>query len=94
MRLRKQQREEREAALAELLEGLKPEVALSRELVAARVRAKLTQAQLAERMGTTQSAVARLEGGKSSPGVRMLRRWAEMTGSRLVVGFEGLSGEG
>ena len=42
---------------------LADEFDLSRELIAARVRAGLTQAEVAERMGTTQSVVARLESG-------------------------------
>lgn len=41
------------------------EFALARELIAARTQAGLTQADVAERMGTTQSTVARLEGGKA-----------------------------
>ena len=39
----------------------------AREPVAARAQAGLSQAQVAERMGTTQSTVARLEGGKLPP---------------------------
>ena len=42
-------------------DALEPEFALARELIGARTRAKLTQAQVAHRMGTSQSAVARLE---------------------------------
>ena len=41
-----------------------PEFETARELVAARAHAGLSQAQVAERMGTTQSTVARLESGK------------------------------
>lgn len=61
------------------------EFALARELIAARVRAGLTQEQLAQRMGTTQSAIARLESGRRMPGVRTLERLAAATGTRLVV---------
>ena len=39
----------------------------ARELVAARAKAGLSQAQVAERMGTTQSTVARLESGRHPP---------------------------
>jgi transcriptional regulator with XRE-family HTH domain len=39
-------------------------------------------------MGTTQSAIARLESGQRMPGVRTLERLAEATGTRLVVRFE------
>ena len=61
------------------------EYALIEALVRARTAAKLTQAELARRLGTTQSAVARLEGGRVSPSFATLRRYAEATGTRLTV---------
>lgn len=61
------------------------EFAIVEALVRARTKAKLTQAELAERLGTTQSAVARLEGGKVSPSIATLRRYAEATGARLQI---------
>ena len=61
------------------------EFAIIEALVRARTKANLTQAELAERLGTTQSAVARLEGGKVSPSIATLRRYAEATGSRLQI---------
>ena len=54
-------------------------------MVRARTKAKLSQAQLAERMGTTQSAVARLEGGGVSPSVATLQRYAGATGAKLKI---------
>ena len=64
------------------------EYALIEAMIRARTAAKLTQAELAERLGTTQSAIARLEGGRVSPSYATLRRYAEATGTRLTVGFE------
>jgi DNA-binding XRE family transcriptional regulator len=61
------------------------EFAIIEALVRARVRAKLSQAELAKRIGTTQSAIARLEGGGVSPSLATLRRYAEATGSKLRV---------
>lgn len=69
-------------------ERLGPEFELIRSLIDARNRAGLTQTQLAERMGTTQSVIARLEGGRSTPTWSTLRRYAEATGSRLHVTLE------
>ena len=63
------------------------EYALVEALVRARTAAKLTQAELARRLGTTQSAIARLEGGRVSPSVTTLRRYAAATGTRLTVGL-------
>jgi DNA-binding XRE family transcriptional regulator len=60
-----------------------PEFEIARELIAARARAGLTQAQVASRMGTTQSVVARLEGGRL-PSIRTLARYAKATGARPV----------
>ena len=47
-------------------DALGDEFNLAHELIAARVRAGLTQAQLADKMGTTQSVIARLESGSSA----------------------------
>lgn len=66
-------------------EAMGPEFDLARELIAARVRAGLTQAQLARRMGTTQSAIARLESGKRLPSMNTLVRYAKATGARPVI---------
>ena len=63
------------------------EFKLIEALVRARTAAKLTQAELARRLGTTQSAIARLEGGGVSPSFATLRRYAEATGTRLTVGL-------
>lgn len=69
-------------------EAQAPEFDLARQLIAARIRAGLTQAELAERMHTTQSTVARLESGRTMPSMRTLARFAEATGSRAVVRLE------
>lgn len=61
------------------------EYALIETLVRARMAAKLTRAELAARLGTTKSAVARLEGGRVSPSFPTLRRHAEATGARLTA---------
>ncbi|NKJ45855.1 transcriptional regulator [Burkholderia sp. SG-MS1] len=64
------------------------ELAIARELIAARVRAGLTQEQVAEKMCTTQSTIARMESGRTLPSLRSLSRYAEATGSRAVVHLE------
>lgn len=61
------------------------EFAVARELIAARTRAGLTQAEVAQRMGTTQSTVARLEGGRTAPSLRSVQRYAHAVGARAVV---------
>ncbi len=54
-------------------------------MIRARAEAGLTQTEVAQRMGSTQSAVARLEGGGISPSVETLRRYAKAVGKRLRV---------
>ena len=66
-------------------DAMADEFGLARELIAARVRAGLTQAELAERMGTTQSVVARLESGARLPSVKTLLRFAKATGARPII---------
>ena len=66
-------------------DAMSGEFDLAREFIAARARAGLTQAEVAKRMGTTQSTVARIEGGKQLPSIKTLLRYAEATGSRPLV---------
>lgn len=63
-----------------------PEYALLRELLIARARSGLTQEAVAKRMGTTKSAVSRLEGsGAHAPSITTLKRYAEAVGHRLEI---------
>jgi transcriptional regulator with XRE-family HTH domain len=74
-----------DAEVREAYDAMSGEFDLAREFIAARARAGLTQAEVAKRMGTTQSAVARIEGGKQLPSLKTLFRYAEATGSRPLV---------
>ena len=69
-------------------EALGPEFELARLLIEARTGAGLTQAQLATRMKTTQSVIARLESGRVHPSTKTLERIAQATGTRLRISFE------
>ena len=57
------------------------------EFLKARTAAGVTQAEVAERIGTTQSAVARLESGrgKHSPSIATLQKYAQAPGCRLEL---------
>jgi transcriptional regulator with XRE-family HTH domain len=50
-----------------------------------RILRGLTQQQLAERVGTRQPSIARLESGREEPKLGFLRRVAEALGARLEV---------
>jgi transcriptional regulator with XRE-family HTH domain len=68
-------------------DGLEKEFAYLDEFLKARAEAGVTQAELARRIGTTQSAVARLESGKGkrSPSLATLRKYADALGCRLEL---------
>jgi transcriptional regulator with XRE-family HTH domain len=68
--------------------ALEAEFSLASALIAARTQAGLTQAQLADRMHTTQAVIARLESGRVKPSTRTLERIAAATGMRLRISFE------
>jgi transcriptional regulator with XRE-family HTH domain len=61
--------------------------ALAEQVRGIRVDKGLSQADLAEAMGTTQSAIARLEAGGTSPTLPTLRKLADALGVDLVLGF-------
>jgi ribosome-binding protein aMBF1 (putative translation factor) len=62
---------------------LGPIFAIVEEMVEARQAAGLTQAEVALRMGTSQSAVARLEHTRHTPSFDIVARYAEAIGCRL-----------
>src|ERR1700704_7049452 len=69
-------------------EELTPEFELARAVIDARAAAGLTQEQLAKRMDTTQSVIARLESGRTRPSTQTLERLASATATRLKISFE------
>jgi transcriptional regulator with XRE-family HTH domain len=69
-------------------DALEEEFALMLEVAKARTRAGLSQSELARRMKTTQSTIARLESGRGMPSTRTLGRFAKATGHRLRISFE------
>ena len=68
-------------------EKLADEFSLLDEFLKARAAQGLTQAQVAEKIGTTQSAVARMESGsgKHSPSLATLTKYADALGCKLEV---------
>jgi ribosome-binding protein aMBF1 (putative translation factor) len=68
--------------------ALESEFTLADSIVDARNRAGLTQAQVARRMRTTQSNIARLETGRTVPSTRTLNSFARAVGARLKISFE------
>ncbi len=79
-------RAEKRKGFTEAYNALDAEYRLIDEMLKARVRAGLTQDAVADRMGTTKSAVSRLEAiGKHSPSLATLKRYAEAVGCDIRV---------
>lgn len=68
-------------------DALEDEFMFLEEILKARTEAGLTQAEVAARAGTTQSAIARLESGarRHSPSIATLQRYARALGYRIEV---------
>jgi len=65
--------------------ALESEFALASELIGARTKANLSQAQVAHRMGTSQSAVARMESGRVLPSTTSLLKYAKAVRMELKI---------
>jgi ribosome-binding protein aMBF1 (putative translation factor) len=61
---------------------------VARAIAAARTHAGVTQIELAKRMRTTQTAIARLESGRVAPNTSTLQRFAEAIERRLIIEFQ------
>ncbi len=71
--------------VSEEYEKLKPRYQLISQLIEARVNKGLTQEQLAKKVGTKQSAIARLESGTINPTIAFLQKVAEAVESELII---------
>ncbi len=67
-------------------DALSVEYAVAHQMLAARTKAGLTQEAVAAMMGTTKSAISRLESaGKHAPSLATLKKYAEAVGCRLEI---------
>jgi DNA-binding XRE family transcriptional regulator len=69
-------------------ERLAPFEAIARMVIARRTALGITQRELADRMGTSHSAISRIESGQYPTTADTLRRLAHALGERFVMGFE------
>jgi len=69
-------------------EAMRPEYELIKQIIRARQAQGLTQAELAERIGTKQSNISRLEGGGYNPSLGFLQRVAEGLGKELHINIQ------
>lgn len=77
-----------DAAHGTAQERLAPFEVIARFVIMRRAELGLTQEQLAERMGTSNSAISRLESGRHRTSVATLERLAHALDLRFVMGFE------
>ena len=80
-------RARRSKAYRDEMEQLAPYEQLARIVIARRAALGLSQKELAGRMGTSHSAISRIEGGQHPTSVETLRRLAAALDTHLVVGF-------
>lgn len=66
-------------------DALELEFSIIEQVIKKRLEKGLSQKQLAEKIGTKQSAIARLEGGTSNPSVAFLEKVSKALGSKLQI---------
>ena len=71
-----------------LYEESQPEFEIAKAIIRARIDNKITQKELAEKMNTTQSVISRVEQGKTSPSIALLKRLAAALNTTLQVQFK------
>jgi len=71
--------------LKKAYDDLGPEFALVEMLIKKRLQQKLTQAQLAKKIGTKQSAISRLEQGSYNPSINFLKKVTEALNAELQI---------
>lgn len=68
-------------------EDLQPEFAIIQAIIDARVKNKISQEELAKRMGTGQAVISRLENANAKPSLSLIRRLADALGLKVELHF-------
>ncbi|MDO4575382.1 MAG: helix-turn-helix transcriptional regulator [Planctomycetia bacterium] len=73
--------------IREAYDALEPEYSIIRQTIAARMEQNMTQAELAARIGTKQSCIARVESGNANLSIAFLKRIAAGLGKKVTITF-------
>jgi ribosome-binding protein aMBF1 (putative translation factor) len=68
-------------------ERLGPEFEIARQIIDARIKRKITQAELAKRMGTGQAVISRLETANAKPSLSLIQRLADALNLKVELRF-------
>lgn len=68
-------------------DDLQPEFAIVQAIIDARVKKKISQEELAKRMGTGQAVISRLENANASPSLALIKRLAEALDLKVEIRF-------
>ena len=66
---------------------LQPEYAVIQAILDARIKKGVTQKELAQKIGTKQSVISRLESGRANPSIGFLKKLAQALNSHLEIRF-------
>lgn len=66
-------------------EKLEPEFQIASQIIAARIKNKMTQADLAKKAKTGQAVISRLEGMNAKPSISLLSRVAQALGTKIQI---------
>lgn len=79
---------EKDPAFRKAWEKTRVEYEVARALISARIKNKMTQAQLAKKMKTKQSVISRVENAQTKPTLSFMQRLADALGGKLRVSLE------
>lgn len=75
-------------ALKAEYDALEPEYQLIKAVIDARAKCNLTQKELADRVGTSQANISKLERGELNPSVAFLKKFAAACDMKLNITFQ------
>lgn len=75
----------KDPAFKKVYDALEPEYAIIRAIIKKRIESKMSQKDLAKKLGTKQSAISRLESGTYNPTLSFLKKLSTALGGKLEV---------